>query len=88
MLVAVCSAKGSPGVTSTALALTAAWPDEDARLLEADPAGGDLAFRCRHESGSEIAVTPNLLGLATAVRGSSLESWADPGLLERYCQPP
>lgn len=87
MLVAVCSAKGSPGVTSTALALTAVWPEDDARLLEADPSGGDLAFRCRHASGSEVALTPNLLGLATAVRGSSLESWADPGLLERYCQP-
>lgn len=87
MLVAVCSAKGSPGVTSTTLALTAAWPDFDARLLEADPAGGDLAFRCRHASGDEVATSPNLLGLATAVRGSSLEGMADPELLDRFCQP-
>lgn len=87
MLVAVCSAKGSPGVTSTALAVTAAWPERDARLLEADPSGGDLAFRCRHESGHEVATTPNLLGLATAVRGSSLEGLADPELLDRYAQP-
>lgn len=86
MLVAVCSAKGAPGVTSTALAVTAAWPDGDAQLLEADPSGGDVAFRCRHARGM-VAASPNLVGLATAVRGSSLEGLADPELLDRYTQP-
>lgn len=72
MLVTVCSAKGSPGVTSLALALCAAWPREPVTLLEADPTGADLAFRCRHGSGREVAAAPNTVGLATAVRGVDL----------------
>ncbi len=91
MLVAVCSAKGSPGATSLALTLTAAWPEPGASLLEADPTGADLAFRCRHASGREIAASPNTLGLATAVRGGGLngstDAIADPHLLEEYSQP-
>ncbi len=45
-LVALGSAKGSPGVTTAVAALAARWPG-DRRLLvvEADPAGGDLAPR-------------------------------------------
>lgn len=39
--VAVVSAKGSPGVTTSAVLLAAVWPG-GATLLEADPAGGDL----------------------------------------------
>lgn len=42
-----CSAKGSPGVTTSALALLRIWPDvhpgRRALLVEADPAGGDVA---------------------------------------------
>lgn len=87
MLVAVCSAKGSPGATSLALATTAAWPVSGAVLLEADPSGADLAFRVRHASGREVAATPNTLGLATAVRGGSLDGIADPHVLEEYAQP-
>ena len=45
--VALVSAKGSPGCTTTALALLTAWPDvyPDRRvlLIECDPAGGDIA---------------------------------------------
>ena len=67
MLIAICSAKGAPGVTSTALTLTAAWP-RPAVLLEADPAGGDLAYRCRAASGPVFA-SPNMVTLAAAVRG-------------------
>jgi hypothetical protein len=40
-IVAVTSAKGSPGVTTCALALTLTWP-RDVLLVEADPAGGDI----------------------------------------------
>ena len=86
MLVTVCSAKGSPGVTSLALAMAAVWPERAATLLEADPTGGDLAFRCRHESGREVATSPNLVSLATAVRGSSLDGLVDPGLLGEHSQ--
>ena len=68
MLVAICSAKGAPGVTSTALTLAAAWPGP-AVLVEADPAGGDLVYRCRAASGGPVFPAPNLVTLAVAVRG-------------------
>jgi hypothetical protein len=42
MLIGLCSAKGSPGVTVSALALTLTWP-RPVVLAECDPAGGDLA---------------------------------------------
>jgi hypothetical protein len=41
-LIAVCSAKGSPGATVTALACTLSWTRRII-LAECDPAGGDLA---------------------------------------------
>ncbi len=41
MMIALCSAKGSPGVTTSALALTLGWP-RPAILAELDPAGGDV----------------------------------------------
>ena len=41
MLVAICSAKGSPGVSVAALALASVWPSRVV-LAECDPAGGDL----------------------------------------------
>jgi MinD-like ATPase involved in chromosome partitioning or flagellar assembly len=41
-LIALASAKGSPGVTTTALALAAVWP-RAVLLAECDPAGGDIA---------------------------------------------
>lgn len=66
-LITVGSVKGAPGVTTTVLALAAAWPeraDEGVRpvVVEADVSGGDLAVRfgCPH--------TPGLLDVATAAR--------------------
>jgi len=41
-LIAVCSAKGSPGATVTALAWTLSW-SRRVILAECDPAGGDIA---------------------------------------------
>lgn len=41
VLVGLVSAKGSPGVTTAALALASSWP-RTALLLEADPFGGDV----------------------------------------------
>jgi MinD-like ATPase involved in chromosome partitioning or flagellar assembly len=43
-LIGIASAKGSPGSTTTALTLCAAWGGP-AILVEADPAGSDLAYR-------------------------------------------
>ena len=79
MIVAVCSAKGSPGVTSTALTLAAVW-SRPVVLLEADPTGGDLALRCRAHGGGPVAEAPNVLGLAAAARSSQ------PGSLSQYTQ--
>ncbi len=65
MLIALCSVKGSPGVTTVALALAAHWPDaENTRRLvaEVDPSGGDLAARLG------LSPTPGLATLAAAAR--------------------
>ena len=64
MLVAVASVKGSPMVTSFAVALAARWPTPGAVLVEADPAGGDLAFRFgyRREPGLSDLATDTRLG--------------------------
>jgi MinD-like ATPase involved in chromosome partitioning or flagellar assembly len=44
--ITLCSAKGSPGVTTLACALGAVWPAERAVVVaECDPSGGDLAGR-------------------------------------------
>jgi hypothetical protein len=70
VLIALASVKGAPGVTSTALALAAAWP-RPVVLLEADPAGGDLAYRCRAAHGGPVSANRGLLRLAAAVRGGT-----------------
>lgn len=61
MLFAVCSDRGAPGSTTTALALAAAR-GRPAVVVEADPYGGDLALRCRIE-GHPLPPTPTVLGL-------------------------
>ncbi len=61
--VALGSVKASPGVTTTVVALAATWPaGRQVTVVEADPAGGDLA--ARYGLPSE----PNLLTLAAATR--------------------
>jgi MinD-like ATPase involved in chromosome partitioning or flagellar assembly len=63
MLVVVMSAKGSPGASTAALALAAAWPQEwQTLLVECDPAGGDL------QTGFGLASEPSLSSLAAAGR--------------------
>jgi cellulose biosynthesis protein BcsQ len=45
-VVSMCSAKGSPGVTTIACAIAAVWPAERGVVVaECDPSGGDLAAR-------------------------------------------
>lgn len=80
VLVAVCSDKGSPGATTTALALTAGWP-EPAVLVEADPYGGDLAVRMRTDTGRVLPETPTVLTVAAAARTSR-----DGDLVTSYAQ--
>ncbi|WP_309114721.1 chromosome partitioning protein [Saccharothrix sp.] len=63
MLVSVVSLKGSPGVTTFAVALAASWPSAGrALLVEADPSGGDLAVRLG------VPAALGLVGVAAAVR--------------------
>ena len=66
MFIALCGDKGSPGVTTTAVALAAAWAGH-AITVEANPAGGDLAIRLR-PGGSALPETPTVLSVATAAR--------------------
>ncbi len=90
MILALCADKGSPGVSTTALALTAAWP-QPAVLLEADTAGGDYAFWGRRPDdtpgpapadGVLLHPQPSLLTLAADAR-AGLPHAAFP----RYAQP-
>jgi hypothetical protein len=76
VLVAIGSVKGSPYVTSLAVALAARWPTPGALVVEADPAGGDLAFRfcARREPGlSELAADTR-----AGRRGEDLAAYARP----------
>ena len=60
MLVGLVSAKGSPGVTTAALALGSQWPRR-ALVLEADPFGGDV------RAGLAGGSWPATAGIADAV---------------------
>jgi hypothetical protein len=62
VLVALASVKASPGVTTTALALAAAWPAPRRLVIEADPSGGDLG------AWLGVAPAPGLASLAAAIR--------------------
>ncbi|UUV36006.1 carbon monoxide dehydrogenase maturation protein [Amycolatopsis roodepoortensis] len=65
MLIALCSVKGSPGVTTLAVALAMTWPHAECmrRLVaEVDPSGGDLAMRFG------LPAAPGLVSLAAAAR--------------------
>lgn len=71
-LLAVTSVKHAPGATTAALALAvAAGPLPASLIVEADPAGGDLAARC------ELAVDPGLGSLAASGRHGTPVDLAD-----------
>jgi hypothetical protein len=60
---AFASARHSPGVTTSVLALAAAWPAaRPVLVVEADPSGGDLVCHFR------LLMEPSLLSLAAAGR--------------------
>ena len=62
-LIACCSLKGSPGVTTAIQAFAEVWPAGRGLLIaELDPAGGDLAARL------DLAPEPGLMTLAAAGR--------------------
>lgn len=78
MLVAVGSVKGSPGVTTFAVVLAACWPAARRVVVEADPAGGDLAARFG------LRPSPGLVSLAAEVRTMTCP---DGELVGRHTQP-
>ena len=67
MLVALASAKGSPGVTTTARVLASVWP-RDVVLVDADPAGGDLAYLARGKDGRPLDPERGLMSFAADAR--------------------
>lgn len=66
-LIALAADKGSPGVTTTTVALGAVWP-RPVVLAECDPSGGDLALRLSGPGGAALLPTRGLLSYAAAVR--------------------
>ena len=81
MILAVCADKGSPGVTTLATALGVVWP-VDRVVLEADPSGGDLAFRLRSPRGQFLDPNRSVLDVAADAREG-----LPPGALARYAEP-
>jgi hypothetical protein len=83
VIIGVCSDKGSPGVTTLAVALGLVWPGRPCLVMECDPSGGVLSFRMQHaELGGLLQPEPTVASLAAMVR---LGLPAD-GVL-RFCQP-
>lgn len=68
-LIAVASAKGSPGVTTTALLLGGLWP-RPVVVAECDPSGSDIALRLPSADKGVLDGDRGLLSLAAAGRKS------------------
>jgi hypothetical protein len=66
-LVAMASAKGSPGVTTAALVIGALWPRQ-VLLSECDPAGSDVSIRMTGPGGTALNSDRGLVSLAAAGR--------------------
>ncbi len=81
-LVAMCSAKGSPGVTTLACVMGATWPAHRQVLIaELDPGGGDIA--ARFGLSTRVGTTSFVLACRRAAAATS-----DTGtpLLQRHVQ--
>ncbi len=66
-LIVLAADKGSPGVTTAAVALGAVWPTR-VLVAECDPAGADLPYRLPAGDGSLLNPNRGLLSLAAAAR--------------------
>ena len=66
-LISLFSAKGAPGVTSTAMLVAALWP-RPTLLVDADGNGGDLLMRLPSDSGLALTQHPGLLTLLPLAR--------------------
>ena len=76
---ALASSKGSPGVTTLAVALASWWP-RPSIVIEADPAGGDLAARLA------LPEEPGLVSLAAAHRRRPIAGSSETTVLEHFVQ--
>lgn len=68
-MIAVASAKGSPGVTTTTLVAGALWP-RPILAVELDPSGGEIALRMPDPAGETLDPGRGLLSLIAAGRRS------------------
>ena len=66
-LIALAADKGSPGVTTSAVALAAVWPQR-ALYAECDPHGGDLVYRMPADHGGPLDPNRGLVSLAVDAR--------------------
>ena len=66
-LIALAADKGSPGVTTSAVALAAVWPRR-ALYAECDPHGGDLVYRMPADHGATLDPNRGLVSLAVDAR--------------------
>ncbi|OON78396.1 hypothetical protein [Streptomyces tsukubensis] len=66
-LIALAADKGSPGVTTAAVALAAVWPRRTL-LAETDPAGGDLVYRSAAAHGGQLNPNTGMLSIAATAR--------------------
>ncbi len=78
-LYAVCSAKGSPGVTTLVAAMSVGW-DRPVVLADLDAGGGDLAVRYRDSRGRPLDQDTGVVSLAAASRRSPTTTPIDPHL--------
>ncbi|WP_051681534.1 hypothetical protein [Cellulomonas sp. HZM] len=72
MLVTLASAKGSPGVTTTARVIASVWPGPSV-LVDADPAGGDLSLWSSAPDGTPLDPDTGLLTLAVEARRGAVQ---------------
>jgi len=79
-LIALAADKGSPGVTTSAVALAAVWPRR-ALYAECDPHGGDLVYRMPADHGGPLDPNRGLVSLAVDARRGF-----DPGILPQHVQ--
>lgn len=66
-LISFFSAKGAPGVTTTAMLTAALWPRQSL-LVDADNVGGDVGLRLIAPSGAALLPKPGLLSLLPLAR--------------------
>jgi hypothetical protein len=79
-LIVLAADKGSPGVTTSAVALAAVWPRR-ALYAECDPHGGDLVYRMPAEHGGPLDPNRGLVSLALDARRG-----LDPASLPQHTQ--